>query len=394
MTFNGLIKSRRLGLCNGLEEIINPDIDHNRDLYWTKPRILDNSCSMKSPPHYLLLLALLTGLHVTIGLQSNVTKVQDLLNGSSVATDPEPPHFGVHFSPKAKGAALNRFQAWIALVSCAGGCAFNDWNQAALLVLCEKSYFVGFRITSNPVSKPPYLQTRSVLWTLREILTYWELLLTIESDQREMTYLVYEDDRDEATRMAIGTAFVTPGPKQEPRLSINGHESPTEGGVFPITNLTIDTALLPDYPAIPPFNRQPIDLNINVQSGGGTVCSDIQFYQASLEAIIRLAELDAKGPIGNGLSLYIEGERPSGLTFTYQIGPVDKAGAEAGLLKVNLAVLAITELSRIMQDVAENIRYHALRADIKVADSDFRLGQIKIFAGGSPSGPDSLVGTA
>ena len=349
---------------------------------------------MKSLLHRILLLTLLTALHVRESLQANLTIVQDLSNGTSVAVDPPPPNFGVHFSPKAGGAALNRFQAWIALVSCAGGCAFNDWNTAALIVLCEKSYFVGFRMTSNPVSRPPYLQTRSVLWTLREILTYWELLLTIDADQREMTYIPYEDETDEATRMAIGTVFVTPGPKREQSLSINGKESSTEGGIFPITNLTIDTALLPDYPAIPPFNRQPIDLNINVQSGGGTVCSDIQFYQASLEAIIRLAELDAKGPIGNGLSLYIEGERPSGLTFTYQIGPVDQAGAEAGLLKVNLAVLAITELSRIMQDVAENIRYHALRADIKVADSDFKLGQIKIFAGGSPSSPDSVVATA
>lgn len=204
-----------------------------------------------------------------------------------------------------------------------------------------------------------------------------------QSTYSETTLLMYDDERDLKTRLGIGVVKSNPNPDP-------GGETPsTEEFVYPANkkdlpyrDRTLDTAAIPSNPLNSSLGAEQIDVEVNVEGFGDPVCTDVQYYETSLEAMIQLAEMEATEPVGGGISLYVKGERPTGLTFTYQVGSVSEEAAAAGTLKVSHAIFGIVQMSRVMQELGEALRFHTFAALIKDTDTGKVLGVIKMFEGG------------
>lgn len=293
--------------------------------------------------------------------------------------EPPPPNFGVGFKVKQGGATFNKYYVWLAILNCAAGAALRPWTQFAALVICDKSYFVGIRVTSNPESRPPVLETRSVLWSLREVFDYYENLVDKgHPDFRELGFVIFQDERPPGVRMGVGSVVATPGPsgtKEQPGADMLEDLKPRYD--FSNDNATFDTARLPAEVFAPALEVERVDLQIDFKQSGRPVCRDRDFYEVLLEAVIILGELDAEKPLGKGLSLYTEVDPP----FTFQIGATSKGSAEEGDLIVNQTLLAIVQLATAMKEVPFDRRFNTFEAKIRLTSTGRVIGRINLFLG-------------
>ena len=223
-----------------------------------------------------------------------------------------------------------------------------------------------------------------MLWALRAVMKHWNKLARDgEPSYSEMTFLIYRDQRDLSTRLGIGVVKSNPDPDSASQTSpANEIIFPANEKDLPPNDRTLDTTAIPGNALNSSLGAEMIDVEVDVEGFGDPVCSDVQFYETNLDAMIQLAERDATDPVGDGISLYVKGERPTGLTFTYQVGSVSEEEAAAGTLKVRHAIYGIVRMSRVMEELGEALRFHTFAAYIKDTDTGKVLGVIKMFEGG------------
>ena len=253
---------------------------------------------------------------------------------------------------------VNKLEVWKAMVSCLCDLAHADWNFRIYQFPCPRNEYVAIEINGNKAEGKPPLLMKHAMWSIPEMAEWFE-------DQPEKIYAeayfgIYLDGVQLGTGRIYAPESMTKENNMTAAASAGSPSNPTTKQ--PLSSPSIvqdsgsDSLIYANNPSDNASLSGPDDsceVRIQFKPPAKLLCDGPTFYITIMEFLLSLGETEMSASCASMSTYSSEGD------WTFKIGPTSPGAARQGILKNEMTVDALEELSKFMANVETAKRYNA-----------------------------------